>query len=134
MVLTEFTTTTNSLWALFGNTIYLPTSVLIAETAYPVTGVAQPLDISFLSWLGTTTIYVPEGYTYLCDGAFENVTSTVTFNLPSSLSSIGSGAFMPARNVTQIINYAGTQSDWNNINKANNYENGRGSVSINYNS
>lgn len=132
-VLTEFTTHTTSLWALIGNNVYLPTSVEIDGETYPITGIAQPLDIEFWSWLGTTTINIPEGYTYICDNAFASVTKAVTFNLPSTLENIGSSAFMPARNITQTINYAGSRQEWNAIEKANDYENGQGNININYN-
>lgn len=133
LVLTEFTTTTTSLWALIGNNVYLPNSVEIDGETYPVTGIAQPLDIQFWSWIGTTTINVPDGYTYICDSAFASITKAVTYNLPSTLESIGSSAFMPARNTTQTINYAGTRQEWDAIDKANDYENGQGNVTINYN-
>ncbi len=135
LVLTEFTTSNSSFWAVFGSDIYLPTAITIDGASYPITGISEALDIELTSaWIGTNTIHIPEGYTYICDGAFASITAKATFELPSTLVSIGSGAFMPARNVTQTINYAGTQAEWNAIDKASNYENGRGSLTINYNS
>lgn len=134
LVLSEFNATSTSLWALLGNTIYLPTSATIDGVTYPITGISQPLDIDVWSWLGTCTVYIPDTYTFICDDAFASLTSRATFEIPASIESIGSEAFMPARNVTQTINYAGTQIEWNAIDKSSNYENGRGSLTINYNS
>ena len=134
LVLSEFTTSNTSFWAILGSDIYLPTSIEIDGATYPITGVSEPLDISLTnSWVGNNIIHVPEGYTYLCDGAFASITNKATFNLPSTLNSIGSGVLMPARNVTQTINYASSQANWNSITKASDYENGRGSITINYN-
>jgi len=136
-VLNEFTTS-NQQFALLGSTIYLPTAVEIDGQTYPVTGISQPLNIDVTDPLIGTNFYnnnvhVPDGYTYICDGAFASLTQRTTFNLPNSIQSIGSGVFMPANRVTQTINYAGSQSEWNAIDKATNYENGRGNITINYN-
>lgn len=78
-------------------------------------------------------MHIPEGYTYICDGAFAALTQRTIFEMPSTIISIGSGAFAPARNVTQTVNYAGTEAQWNEISKASDYENGRGTLRINYN-
>ena len=136
LVLTEFkTSNTNAIFAIFGSSVYLPTSVIIDDVEYPITGIEEPLNINLNSaWLGTNTIYIPDTYTYICDNAFASITSKATFVIPTSITRIGSGAFMPARNTTQTINYAGTQSQWNAINKSSTYENGQGSITINYNS
>ena len=137
LVLTEFTTTNSSWTAFFGSEVYLPTSLNIDGTIYPIVGIDQPLQIDLgSSWfgLGSSTVNIPDTYTYICDGAFASITTKATFNMPTSIVSIGSGAFMPARNTTQTISYKGTQAQWNAINKASNYENGQGSITINYNS
>ena len=137
LVLTEFTTT-NTSFALLGSTIYLPTSVKINGETYPVTGIAEPLDINVSdpligSFLYNNNVYIPEGYTYICDGAFATMTKKTAFHIPSTMESIGHGVFMPDRNVTQTIDYAGTSAQWGNINKPSDYENGQGSILINYN-
>ena len=137
LVLTEFTTSNES-FALLGSTIYLPTAIEIDGQTYPVTGIAEPLDIHVSNPLiGTAlynnNVYIPEGYTYICDGAFASMTKKTTFHIPSTLESIGHGAFMPDRNVTQTLEYAGSRAQWNSITKPNDYENGAGNITVNYN-
>ncbi len=136
VVLTEFkTSNTNSFYAIFGSSVYLPTAITIDGVDYPITGISEPLSISLNStWFGTNTIYIPDTYTYICAGAFASVTNKATFVMPASIVNIGDGAFMPGSRVTQTINYAGTQTQWNAIEKTSKYENGSGSVSVNYNS
>ena len=46
LVLSEFTTSNTSFWAVLGSDIYLPTSVEIDGVTYPIIGVSEPLDIS----------------------------------------------------------------------------------------
>lgn len=137
LVLTEFTATNTNYWAVIGTSeIYLPTAVTVGGETYPITGISEPLDISGRQGIFFTEkmhVHIPSTYTFICAGAFKNLTSEATFEIPASITSIGAGAFMPARNVTQTINYAGTQAQWNAISKPNNYENGQGSVSVSYN-
>lgn len=137
-VLTEFTTSNES-FALFGSTIYLPTSVEIDGEVYPVTGISEPLDIDLsdpligTSWYANH-IHIPDGYTYICDSAFAAVTKRTTFHIPTTVTSIGANAFKPDNRVTQTIAYSGTQAQWNSISKAANWENGAGSITVSYNS
>ena len=134
VVLSEFTTSPNIWGALVGNDFYLPKGILIDGVEHPVTGVSEPLQLNTsYAFFGGKSVHVPDTYTYLCDGAFASLTDTATFYIPASIQHIGSGAFAPRNNVTQTINYAGSQAQWNAIDKATNYENGRGSVTINYN-
>lgn len=136
LVLTEFTTSNSGALAFFGSTVYLPTALSVNGVEYPIIGIDQPLSIDLGSvWfgLGSNNVYVPEGYTYICDGALASNTCKTTFHLPSTLESIGTGAFMPARNTTQTIDYASSQANWNAMQKAANWENGQGSITVNYN-
>ena len=136
LVLSEFTTTTTSIFAIFGNTIYLPTGFNIDGEIYPIVGVSEPLNINIPSvWFGfgNNVIHIPEGYTYLCDNAFASITNSVIFTMPTSMQTIGSGVFRPARNVTQRIYYAGTAQQWAAIDKARDYKKGQGTLSISYN-
>jgi len=136
LILTEFTTT-NTSFAILGSIIYLPTSVNIDGEIYPVTGVAAPLDINISdpligSFLYNNNVYIPEGYTYLCDDAFATLHKKTIFHIPSTMQSIGHGVFMPDRNVTQTIEFNGNQTAWNSISKTLGWENGQGNISINY--
>ncbi len=138
LVLTEFTTTTNGLSAIFGGdgTVYLPTSITVNGEVYPVTGISEPLSINVSSGIfgrRKNTIIIPDTYTYICDNAFYNLTNNnVIFKMPTSITSIGSNVFNPQSNRAQTINYAGTQAQWNAIDKASNYA--TKTMAINYNS
>ena len=134
LVVTEFTAETGGFVTFFtGSSVYLPTSITIGDNTYPVTGIAEPLSISFGWSLGGKHVYIPEGYTYICDNAFEQITDSVTFHMPSTMQYIGHGAFNPSWLRTQTIQFAGTQAQWqNNVVVESDYNKGSGSVSISY--
>lgn len=101
----------------------LPASVSINGTNYPILGLSEPISIDigddFLGFLHdkNAQVNIPEGYKYVCDKAFQTITlersTTVRFNLPSSLEYLGYQAFkLNVRNLTADIRFAGTKAQF----------------------
>ena len=103
----------------YGETLYLPSQYVIDGQEYPVTSLDQPLKVQKAKLLigsisAVDTVIVPEGYVSICDEAFYgnncSFKTPVTFNLPSTLTSIGYRAIDLAD--SPKINYAGTKAQF----------------------
>ena len=109
----------------------LPASITIDGHTYPIMGLSQPISLEVQRVLlgGAVTINIPEGYRYICDNAFQDLTSnrssTATINLPSTLEYLGNASFkMNIRNLTIQIQYAGTKAQFNALVEASKAEYG----------
>ena len=109
----------------------LPASITIDGQEYAIMGLSQPISLEIQRILlgGSVTINVPEGYRYVCDNAFQGLSSnrgsTATINLPSSLEYLGNACFkMNITNVTMEIHYAGTKAQFNALVEASKAEYG----------
>ena len=109
----------------------LPASITVDGHVFPIMGLSQPISLEIQRVLmgGSVTINVPEGYRYICDNAFQDLTSnrssTATINLPSTLEYLGNVSFkMNIRNVTMQIHYAGTKAQFNALVEASKAEYG----------
>ena len=97
---------------------------------------------AFERCIGLTSVTIPDGVTSIDQGVFECCRNLVNINIPDSVTSIGYGAFfhcvslksitIPAGVVSMIdafdgcselkvINYKGTEEQWNAINKGTDY-------------
>lgn len=130
LVVTEYDASgLNSNYVLFGDSnsvVSLPGSVIINGESYPIVKLSQPIDLDVTknTWAilasSTVEVNIPEGYTYVCDGAFSHLSANrntaFTFNLPKSLDYLGNGAFkLNANNCSVTINYAGTTTEFKNL-------------------
>lgn len=115
-----------------GETLYLPSQYVIDGQVYPVTSLNQPLKIEGVkifigSYSAVNNVIIPEGYTSLCDEAFYgnncSFKTPVTFNFPSTLTSIGVHAIDLADDPK--INYAGTKAQFIELSNASPYWVGR---------
>jgi hypothetical protein len=109
----------------YGETLYLPSQYVIDGQEYPVTSLDQPLKVQKAKLLigsisAVDTVIVPEGYVSICDEAFYgnncSFKTPVTFNLPSTLTSIGYRAIDLAD--SPKINYAGTKAQFRALSNA----------------
>lgn len=114
--------------ALFGTNpvLIFPSAVEIDGVSYPIQGLSEPVTIEADSILANRTIQlkVPDGYKYLCNNAFQDVSggsgffssSKISFELPSSLEYLGNNAFKygSAPSISSIT-YAGTKAQWREL-------------------
>lgn len=70
---------------------------------------------AFNSCISLETVTIGSGMTEILHGVFSNCSSLVVVNIPTSVRSIGSAAFSNCDSFE--INYAGTKSQWNSIQK-----------------
>lgn len=92
----------------------------------PVTGV---LDYAFVRNYSLASVTVPEGATFLDDGAFYCCTNLATVNLPATLESIGYNAFCQCKEL-KTINYNGTKAQWYSMERAYLWDDYTGEYSI----
>ena len=120
-------------WFSTNATVNLPESVSINGTEYQILGLSQPLSMEVGGVLlsKNISVNVPEGYEYVCDKAFNNIScdrnTTMTFNLPASLEYLGYQTFkMNINRLTVNINYSGTKEQFKTLvnNSADEYGSG----------
>lgn len=142
LVVTDYSATDiASDWSSFlgsNSVVSFPSAIVINGQSYPIMGVSEPvtleIDKPFSLGLVTTslTIEIPEGYKFICDDAFQNLTSvsrnsSVTFSLPSTLEYLGHHAFkMNITNCSISITYAGTKQQFKDLINASSAEYGSG--------
>lgn len=80
-------------------------------------------DYAFNHCDSLLSIYIPDSVTHINGGAFFGCESLTSIIIPSSVTSIGHGAFYMCTNLKNIT-YKGTKSDWEKINKSNNWDKG----------
>ena len=78
-----------------------------------------------------TTFNMPNTVTSIANFAFDGCSSLTSITIPEGITSIGNVAFMNCSGLT-IINYRGTEEQWNNITKGNNWDKNCPAV-VNYN-
>lgn len=85
---------------------------------------------AFASCSSLTEFTIPEGVTDISSFMFMSCTKLGIVNIPTSVTTIGSNAFAMCTNSTKVINYQGTQEQWNSISGvSNDYTN---KATINY--
>ncbi len=87
-----------------------------------LTNIKLPAHITMIngssfSSTGLTSLTIPDGVTSIGHEAFSNCSSLTCITLPDSLTNINSWAFGWCDNLT-TINFRGTEEQWTNINKA----------------
>lgn len=109
-------------WFSRSATLSFPASIEIDGVTYPILGLSEPvtLDISGTLLSRTIAVNVPEGYKYICDEVFQNVScdvnTTINFSLPSTLEYLGYHAFKFGVNrLTENISYAGTTTQFKEL-------------------
>lgn len=125
--------------ALFGTndgTAYFPRYLNVNGEDVPVTAISEPVNFESTRVLFVDSqvnhIVISEGYQTICNRAFYSCSldSSTTFDLPSTLTQIGSQIINVPRNSTWTINYNGTAAQWNQISKSNNWKAGNGTVRV----
>ena len=113
------------------STVTLPASIDINGVTYSILGLSEPisLDSSAPGLFGATTITfnVPNGYEYLCDNAFQDISGSsgllssanISFSIPSTLTYLGNSAFNYDSGSTGLsissVTYAGTRAQWREL-------------------
>lgn len=109
-------------WFTSNATVNLPKSVSINGTEYPVLGLSKPLsmEVGGVLFSKDISVNVPEGYEYVCDKAFNNIScavnTTMTFSLPTSLKYLGYQTFkLNIDRLTVKISYSGTKEQFKTL-------------------
>lgn len=79
----------------------------------PVNGV---LEYAFVRNYSITDVTLPDGVTFIGDGAFYSCNQITTVNLPSTLTNIGYKAFSHCEKLEKI-NFGGTKAQWYAVEK-----------------
>ena len=109
-------------WFTTNAVVNLPEIVSIDGKEYKILGLSQPLSMEVGGVIISKDIYVnvPEGYEYVCDKAFNDIScvrnTTMTFSLPSSLQYLGYETFkMDINRLTVVIDYSGTKDQFKTL-------------------
>lgn len=125
--------------ALFGTndgTAYFPQYLNVNGENILVTAILEPVNFESTRILFADSqvnkIVIPEGYQTICNKAFYDCSldDNTIFNVPSTLTQIGSKIINVSINNTWTINYNGTTAQWNQINKPSNWKSGDGTVKV----
>ena len=125
--------------ALFGandGTAYFPQYLNVNGENILVTAILEPVNFESTRILFADSqvnkIVIPEGYQTICNKAFYDCSldANTIFDFPSTLTKIGSKIINVSINNTWTINYNGTTTQWNRINKPNNWKSGDGTVKV----
>ena len=90
----------------------------ITDIVVPSTYKGQKVErIGVMAYRNIKSVIIPEGVKYISPDAFNGNANLQTIVIPKSIVSIGSYAFCYYyhRNSTLIVNYAGNETEWNNI-------------------
>ena len=87
--------------------------------------VTEIRDNAFKSCDGLQVINIPEGVTEIGDSAFHSCKSLIGVLVPHSVTKIGKQAFANC-GYLEIIYYVGTEADWTNVEKGQNWDQGAG--------
>ena len=125
--------------ALFGTNdgaAYFPQYLNVNGENILVTAILEPVNFESTRILFADSqvnkIVLPEGYQTICNNAFYDCSldDNTIFDFPSTLTKIGSKIINVSINNTWTINYNGTTTQWNQINKPNNWKSGDGTVKV----
>ena len=125
--------------ALFGTNdgaAYFPQYLNVNGESVPITSISEPVNFEATRVLfvdsQVNNIVIPEGYQTICDKAFYDcsLTGTASFEFPSTLTQIGSQIVNVPRNSTWTMHYNGTITQWNAVNKPNNWKTGNGTAKV----
>lgn len=125
--------------ALFGTndgTAYFPQYLNVNGENILVTAILEPVNFESTRILFADSqvnkIVIPEGYQTICNNAFYDCSldDNTIFDFPSTLTKIGSKIINVSINNIWTINYNGTTTQWNQINKPNNWKSGDGTVKV----
>jgi hypothetical protein len=86
---------------------------------------------AFRNCMGLTNVNILDGLTTISRGTFYNCSKLTSITIPVSITSIEMDAFRNCPNL--IINYAGTQEQWNTISKNDLWNRDSENIVINYN-
>jgi len=87
----------------------LPTEVMVNNISYPVTGIN---DMAFRLCTGITKLVIPEGVTRVGDFACYGCKNLIEIDLPSTLQTIGTGAFIDLPGLATMYVRAETPPRW----------------------
>lgn len=87
------------------------------KKSYTVSGIGECSDADVV----IPALYEERAVTRIGDGAFRNCAQMTSVTIPNSVTRIGSAAFEGCTSLT-IIYYNGTVTAWNNINKADDWD------------
>ena len=95
-------------------------------------GVTEIGNSAFRGCTSLTSVEIPKGVTSINFQVFSGCTSLASVTIPDSVTEIGWQAFSGCTSLT-IINYTGTEEQWNAITKYRDWDDDTGRYKITYN-